>query len=298
MKIIPIAFDSLGTRGMATFVETGDCSIMIDPGVSLAPVRYGLPPHSLELKRMEEHWAEIKRLARKADVLIVSHYHYDHHNPEEPEIYRGKRLLLKHPTENINQSQRGRAAYFLQRLGKLPKKIEWAEGKELVIGKTRVLCSPAVFHGTSPKLGYVVETLVEEGKERFIHTSDVEGPSQAEQSAFVLKHKPQVVFLDGPLTYMIYRFGMHAIGASVQNMIGFVQEGVETLVVDHHFLRDPHYRERLAPVYAAAEKAGAKVITAAEFARKKVDMLEANRKELYRKFPEATEGKKVPRVEE
>ncbi|MEM3031179.1 MAG: MBL fold metallo-hydrolase [Candidatus Micrarchaeia archaeon] len=292
MKITPIAFDSLGTRGMATFVETGDCNILIDPGVSLAPVRYGLPPHSLELKRMKEHWREIKKLAKKSDVLVVSHYHYDHHNPEEPEVFKGKTLLLKHPTENINQSQGERAAYFLQKLGKLPKKIEWAEGKELVVGRTRILCSPPVFHGTSPKLGHVVETLVEEGKEKFIHTSDVEGPSQAEQAAFVLKHRPRVVFLDGPLSYMIYRFGMHAIGASVQNMIGFVQEGVETLVVDHHLLRDLHYKERLAPVYAAAEKTRARVVTAAEFARKKIDMLEAKRKELYMRFPEKTEGKK------
>lgn len=31
MKIIPIAFDSLGTRGMATYVETKDVKIFIDP---------------------------------------------------------------------------------------------------------------------------------------------------------------------------------------------------------------------------------------------------------------------------
>jgi len=298
MKVIPIAFDSLGTRGMATFIETGECGVLIDPGVSLAPIRYGLPPHSREIRRMEGHWRRIKELAKKADVLVVSHYHYDHHNPEEPEVFKGKTLLLKHPKENINQSQMERAAYFLQRLGKLPKSIEWAEERELAIGKTRILCSPPVFHGTNPRLGYVVETLVEEGGERFVHTSDVEGPSTPEQAAFILKHKPQTVFLDGPLSYMIYRFGMHAIGASVQNMIRFVQEGVETLVVDHHLLRDLHYMERLEPVYAAAEKTGAKVMTAAEFAGKKTDMLEANRKELYRKFPEKQAEKKIPGVEE
>ncbi len=41
MNITPIAADSLGTRSMATFVETGDCGIFIDPAVSLAPRRYG-----------------------------------------------------------------------------------------------------------------------------------------------------------------------------------------------------------------------------------------------------------------
>ena len=69
MKIIPITFDSLGTRGMATYVETKDVKIFIDPGVSLAPIRYSLPPHPLELKRLDEHWNEIVKLAKKAEVL-------------------------------------------------------------------------------------------------------------------------------------------------------------------------------------------------------------------------------------
>jgi len=32
MEIVPLAFDSMGTRSMATFVRTGDTSLVIDPG--------------------------------------------------------------------------------------------------------------------------------------------------------------------------------------------------------------------------------------------------------------------------
>ena len=52
MKIIPIASDSLGVRSMATYVETKDCKILIDPSAALGPKRYGLPPHNKELEAL------------------------------------------------------------------------------------------------------------------------------------------------------------------------------------------------------------------------------------------------------
>ncbi len=156
MNIIPIAADSLGTRSMATFVETGDCKIFIDPAVSLAPRRYGLPPHPTEYKRMEEHWGNIKIYARKADVLIVTHYHYDHHDPNFPDLYEDKTVLIKHPRENINRSQLGRAAIFLKQIEGMPEKLEFVDGKEFSFGNTTIRFSDAVFHGTGKLLGYVV----------------------------------------------------------------------------------------------------------------------------------------------
>jgi hypothetical protein len=35
MAVEPLSFDSMGTRSMCTYVETGDVRIVIDPGVSL-----------------------------------------------------------------------------------------------------------------------------------------------------------------------------------------------------------------------------------------------------------------------
>ncbi len=89
LNVKPLAFDSFGVRSvrsMATFVETDDIAVLIDPGVSLAPRRYGLPPHPIEEQRMNEHWEDIKEHAARSDVLIVTHYHYDHYDPEEPEV--------------------------------------------------------------------------------------------------------------------------------------------------------------------------------------------------------------------
>ncbi|MEM0095850.1 MAG: MBL fold metallo-hydrolase [Candidatus Bathyarchaeia archaeon] len=285
-KILPLGFDSFGVRSMATFVETDNLKILIDPGVSLAPLRYGLEPHPLEWQRLDETWEVIKQYAEESDVLVVTHYHYDHHDPDYPELYRDKTVFIKHPTQNINLSQKGRAAYFLEAIKGLPKKLEIADGKSFTFGETTITFSRAVCHGTNPKLGYVTETCIACGGEKFLHTSDVEGPSLEDQIAFILEQKPETLFVDGPMTYMLgYRYSFKSLEISNANLVRAIKEGgLHTLVLDHHFLRDLNYKMRIKTVYEEAKKHGVKVTTAAEFAGRKIEMLEALRKELYAKY--------------
>ncbi len=122
LRAVPLSFDSLGVRSMATYVETDDLKILIDPAVALGPKRYGLPPHPLEIKRMHETWDDVRKYAAKSDVLIITNYHYDHHNPDEPDLYKDKIVYLKDPLRNINRSQSARASYFL---GKLENHLEY-----------------------------------------------------------------------------------------------------------------------------------------------------------------------------
>src|SRR5437870_11648190 len=95
MKSTPLAADSLGARSMATLVETPDVTILLDPSVRLGPYRYDLPPHPIERLRQKELSQGIRDAAKRADVLTVSHYHYDHHNPAAPSIFPGKLAFLK-----------------------------------------------------------------------------------------------------------------------------------------------------------------------------------------------------------
>jgi len=294
-KIIPLAFDSFGVRSMATFVETNDLRILIDPGASLAPVRYGLEPHPLEWQRLDETWETIRQYAENSDVLIVTHYHYDHHDPDYPELYKNKTVFIKHPTQNINRSQRERATLFLEAIKGMPKSLDFADGKNFHLGKTFINFSMAVCHGTNPLLGYVTEVSIKSNNEKFLYTSDVEGPSLEDQISFILDEKPDVLFVDGPMTYMLgYRYSYKSLEISNHNLVKAIKEtNLNTLVLDHHFLRDLNYKLRIKPVYEAAEKRGVKVVTAAEFCGRKIEMLEALRKELYAKYGEAeVKGKK------
>ncbi|MEM3551100.1 MAG: MBL fold metallo-hydrolase [Candidatus Bathyarchaeia archaeon] len=287
-NVLPLAFDSFGVRSMATFVETEDAKILIDPGVSLAPLRYGLEPHPIEWQRLEETWNHIKRQAENSEVLIVTHYHYDHHDPEFPELYMGKNVFIKHPTQNINISQKGRAELFLEAIKGLPSKLEVADGKTFKISSTIIRFSKAVCHGTNPRLGYVTMVSIESDNEKFLHTSDVEGPSLEDQIEFILKENPDVIFADGPMTYMLgYRYSFQSLEKSNSNLVKAIRETkLHTLVLDHHFLRDINYKMRIKPVYEEAERRGVKVMTAAEFSGRKIEMLEALRKELYAKHKE------------
>jgi len=287
MKITPLAFDSMGVRSMATLVETDDVRILIDPAVALGPYRNGLPPHPLEIAEMKERWARIKEMASGCDSLIVTHYHYDHHNPDEPEVYEGKRVLVKHPKENINYSQKQRAAFFLKHIGPAAKKIDFSDGNRFKFGKTEVAFSRAVPHGTNSMLGYVTMVSISDGSERFLHTSDVEGPSLDEQAKFMIDSKPDVLICDGPMTYMLgYRYPAPALEASVRNLVRLIDEcGTRTLVLDHHFLRDIKWKERIPVLLEKCKDSGSKVQTAAEFAGEETNLLESIRAELYKRHP-------------
>ncbi|MEO0119221.1 MAG: MBL fold metallo-hydrolase, partial [candidate division WOR-3 bacterium] len=160
MKIVPLASDSLGTRSMATYVESENIGILIDPAVALSPSRFNLPPHPLELQRKEEQLNLIKEKAKQSSIIIITHYHYDHHNPDELSIYQDKILLIKDLENFINESQKIRAHYFLEKIKGVPKRIEIADNKEWLMENIKIKFSSPVTHGPKEYLGYVIQILI------------------------------------------------------------------------------------------------------------------------------------------
>lgn len=283
LRVKPLAFDSFGVRSMATYVESDDLKVVIDPAAALGPRRYGLPPHPLEEGRLAEAWVDIKKYAAKSDVLVVTHYHYDHHDPEEGEVFRNKTVYLKDPKKNINKSQQVRASYFLNKLDGLTDSIVIADGKEFQHGSTAIKFSPPVYHGTSSRLGYVLEVSISCCDEKLVYTSDVEGPSIEEQAKFIIEENPDLLILDGPMTYMLgYRYPSESLNLSVENINKIVSEtSVKDIILDHHFMRDLNYKKHIGGVYEFAKENGVRVLSAAEYIGRPTDMLEARRKELY-----------------
>jgi len=264
---------------MATYVETPDVKILIDPAVALAKNRNGQPPHPIEVELLKKEWEKIKSYAEKADVLIVTHYHYDHHNPEAPRIYKDKIVYLKHPLQKINASQKKRASHFLKKLANLPNVIEYSDGREFKFGKTVVLFSPAVPHGWDEKLGCVTEVLIDDGKTKFVHTSDVQGATLKSQQNFITQNDPDICLIDGPMTY-IFGMGTKGLAKIIQGT-----KRLKTLIVDHHYLRDLKWREKLADIYEAAKKRKVKLVCVAEYLGEKENLLEPIRKKLFAEYP-------------
>ncbi len=276
-----LAFDSLGVRSMATVVETSSVKVMIDPSVALAPKRYGLPPHPKEFELMREMASLIYEEAMDSDVIVITHYHYDHFDLGDKvplEVYEGKLVLIKDPVNKINASQRyKRAPRFLKAIEGLPKEIKVADGNSFKLSSTTISFSEAVPHGLNDRLGYVVQVLIEEGGERFLFSSDVEGPALREQVEFMLRSSPNWAVVDGPMTYMLgYRYSKDALESSIRNLLSLLdQPQLELLVLDHHLCRELEFRDRLKLL-------GNKFKTAAQASGRPENLLEAKRKELYR----------------
>ena len=283
MKIVPLAFDSTGVRSTATVVET-DLKILIDPGVSFAPLRYGLPPTKLELKRVEELSEKVWEYAHEAEVLTISHYHYDHYFPEA-DFYADRILLIKDPKKNINRSQKGRGKEFLDWVKDTPKLMEFADGRGFVFRETEIIFSPPFYHGgEGSKLGYVLACSIKYKGKKMIHASDIQGPQVSGTTDWIIKQNPDILILSGfPTLLMGWRTSKFGLSQSNRNLLKILsQTKVKTIILDHHLVRDLHYLNKIKEVTKQADALKKKVITAAEFLGKKPEFLEAKRKEFYK----------------
>ncbi|RLF52037.1 MAG: MBL fold metallo-hydrolase, partial [Thermoplasmata archaeon] len=115
MKFDLVWFDSMGAKSSCVFVETEDVRILIDPGIAAMQPSFPAPDYKKILWR-EQGRKKIKRFAKRADVIIISHYHYDHYLPNDIDIYRNKTIFAKNPNLYINESQRERAFTFYQKI--------------------------------------------------------------------------------------------------------------------------------------------------------------------------------------
>lgn len=284
MRIELVAFDSMGARSMCTYIETDDVQITIDPAVAVGEMRFNLGPHPKERERMGQLAERITKRAAASDVIVISHYHYDHHDPGDMvplDVYAGKTVLAKDPKSRINHSQGDfRAPLFLAMIGSKAKSIEAADGKSFRFGGTTIEFSDAVCHGANSALGYVVQTMVSVGEERFVHTSDVQGFPRQDQAEFILRNHPQTAVIDGPMVYMLgHACSQEDISASMVNLRAIAAGGTKSIILDHHFVRDVAFTKYLDRL--RGECPGAKIGTAAEMMGMKDDLFEARRRELY-----------------
>lgn len=301
MQITPLAADSLGTRSVSTLVVANGLRILIDPGVSLGPNRYSLPPHEKEINAFKTQWKNVVHEAERSDIIIVTHYHYDHYNPfENLDIYKDKTVFLKHPTNNINQSQKDRAKEFLELLNGAPRTIEYADGKEFKTKGVTINFSKAVTHGgKDTKLGFVVMTSINDGKNCFVHASDSQGPSVKETTDWIIEQNPDTVFLDGLATIFLGWMEDPKLLdlANAEEIRLLENSNLNTIILDHHLVRDLYYYNKIKPVIDKAQLLKKRLVTSAEYLGQKNSFLEARRKELWKETPEKT-VKELPRFME
>ena len=280
MKVVPMASDSLGVRSMATYVETKDCKILIDPSAALGPKRYGLPPAEQEMVALEKTKNEIAKTAKQCNILVISHYHYDHYDPSAG-FYKDKTIFAKDINKNINKSQQKRGTDF-KKIVEDSCDLIYCDDSKHNVGNTELIFSPPFFHGPeNVRLGYVIMTTIYDGEKRLLHASDVQGPVTKSAKEYIISQSPDLLIMDGPPTIFLgWKFSMQNLQDAADNLVEIKEKLDCDIILDHHLLRDLNYKKTFPQPYRAS---GEKVKTFAEYLGKENNALEAHRKELWGK---------------
>lgn len=305
IRVVPLAAESFGVRSMCSYVETSDVKILLDAGVSLGPKRFGLPPHPKEYEALAECRRKIADAADKAEVVTISHYHFDHHTPSYTDwcynwsseevarqIYEGKTVLAKNYRSKINFSQRRRGWMFAKTVGSYARELSYADGKVFEFGETKLRFSEPVFHGPeNSQLGWLIMVTIEHEDERLLYTSDVQGPMANSTLQLILAQNPQMIIIGGPPTYLGGLVNQENVHQGIRNLERLAGK-VPLTILDHHLLRDGKWRELSQPIFDSASKAGHRVVTAAEFLKKQNNLLECRRRKLFEVEPPSSEFSK------
>ncbi|MEO0102342.1 MAG: hypothetical protein ABIK81_01415, partial [candidate division WOR-3 bacterium] len=116
--------------------------------------------------------------------------------------------------------------------------------------------------------------------EKFLFTSDVQGPLREEAVSFILENKPDIILADGPMTYLLnYRYSLGDLNQAIENIKRILKENTKVIfILDHHLTRDENYRS-----YLPEEFLGKRILSVAEYLGEKEELLEAKRRDLYQR---------------
>jgi predicted metallo-beta-lactamase superfamily hydrolase len=277
MRVIPLAAESLGVRSMATYVEAADTAILIDPGATLAPARYGLPPAEAEWDALRRANDRISAYAARASLIFVSHYHEDHFR-SDPATYAGRTVLVKEPRRMIGGQQARRGAALWAALDGVAT-VRAAEGWRRREAAVEISVSPPLPHGVDgTPLGYVVAlTVVDKAeRERFVFASDVQGPLSAVAVGWLMQQRPTLLYLSGPPSYIERDLPAGAVDRGIDNLMRIIDRTGCRVIMDHHALRDPAFSTRFEALWGTG-----RVVTAAAHLGLEVAALEARRRTLW-----------------
>ncbi len=259
---------------MATYVESGSLRLLIDPGVTLAPRRYGLGPAPEEDEALARARLRIEGYAVRATHVAVSHYHADHFRPD-PTVYAGRHVWAKDPRRTIDRHQAAQGREFWRAVGPHCH-LEPAEGRYVELDGVTLRFSPPFPHGADgSEFGHVVAVTVDDG-ERFVHASDLQGPASPVATAYLVRERPDLVYVSGPPTYLQGQVGHDVVQRGIDNLVRLVGE----TGLPRHRGSSRGARAEVPRAARAGVRHG-RVVTAAEYLGRRDECLEARRAALW-----------------
>jgi len=283
MSLKIIGAESLGVRSLCCLVTLPDRRIVIDPGVSLGYVRHGLLPHPLQIAvgcRIRE---KILRVLDDATDVVFSHFHGDHvplvdANPYQlsiqslPSRFRELRCWSK-SDDDLSAVMSKRFHNLADLLG---ANMQVAEGRS----EGPLSFSQVVPHGTPDNnIGTLMMTRIDMGNRVFVHASDIQLLDDQTVDR-VMDWQPDIVLAAGPPLYL-NRLSRAERERAWNNAVRLSQN-IDIVILDHHLMRSKEGAVWLDKLSAAV---GKKVNCAADFMDQPRQLLEAERVQLYEKWP-------------
>ncbi|MGC9208667.1 MAG: MBL fold metallo-hydrolase [Nitrososphaeria archaeon] len=284
MRITPLGEESLGIRSMCIKVDADGTEIILDPGASLAPRRYGLPPHPRELEALAEFRRRLEKELENAEYLFISHYHRDHYTPTYSSVYMGTRgeniysgkVVLAKDFKSANYSQRVRGYMLHKSASSMAREWIFADGMTINAGKVKIRISDPIPHGREgSRTGYVIGISIKHKGYSMTYLPDVQGPLSKAAVKFATETKPDVIIVGGFPYYLLgYAFDEDDLKLSKELLQEIVKRTKpDQLIIAHHLLRSTNWKEALPE--------GISYTTYASLLGREDSLLEAKRKELY-----------------
>jgi predicted metallo-beta-lactamase superfamily hydrolase len=281
MNIEIVGAESLGVRGLCCFITIKNQKILIDPGIALGYTRYKLLPHPLQVAVDEKIQKKIIKAWSEATDIVISHFHGDH----IPLVKANPYQLNIEKIAGLNKK-----AKIWAKLSQLsPTENKRAESLSLAINKNLIQAeeiaqgvfhfSKAVPHGKPDNnLETVMMTKIE-GERIFVHASDIQLLND-ESVSQIVSWKPDIVIASGPPFYLS-KLSKYQIRKAWYNA-SRLSEKVDTLILDHHLLRDNTGIQWLKKLSLKSKN---NILCGAEFMNRPRMLLEARRKDLYEQMP-------------
>ena len=286
MRLRIIGSESMGVRGLSCFIEVGNHSVLIDPGVALGFTRCALHPHPIQAAFSELSKVLLTFYWLKATDIVVTHLHGDHiplHNANPfqfslsivGELNNQALLWIKSIDNSI--------AYEKIRFEKL---CECFRGRVVCVNEGSTSSDELIeFSGPYPhglsRRTRVMAVKVGYSSSSVVHLSDTQLLID-EVIKKVRLWRPKVVITDGPPLYRLHGALRARVAEKALVNVAKLASYADYVIIDHHVCRSVDGVRWLDFLRA---RIGGRVMCAADYMGRPRLLLEAWRRILYEVMP-------------
>lgn len=148
-------------------------------------------------------------------------------------------------------------------------KMLFIDGKTIWVDDVEISFTPPLYHGIEySRTGWVIGLSIKYLGKRLVYTSDIQGPIIEDYVSWILREDPEIIFLDGPPTYLIpYMLNLINFRRALENIRRIIEyaRSLKLIIYDHHLTRDINFYEKVGEVFQYAKNFGVEILDVATY---------------------------------